>query len=167
MAELTISQGLRQAKKLKGQLAELQVRASSNVSYRQDTKPAFDFRETLERMAEVRASLVELESRIAIANATTTISLGGDSTPLVYAVRILQELKGTIAWYKGLPCRAQETTHEDDWDYDGDKRTKTRTAWTCSLPEAERAAKVESLQAEFDAVNDLVERANHSTVLPD
>lgn len=167
MADLTISQGLRQAKKLKGQLAELQNRAFTSVSYKASQKPAFDFADTLAKLESVRAELVSLETRIALANARATVQCDGADVPLVQAVRQLQELKGSIAWLKTLPSRAQTDTTEDEWDFTDDgKRTKLPVPWKCDLPEADRAAKAEALQAKFDALNDAVERANHTTVLP-
>lgn len=166
MADLTISQGLRQVKKLKGQLAELQTRASGSVTYQASSKPAFDFAATVAKAESVRTELVLLESRIARTNASATVSLDGSSVPLVRAVKSLAELKGLIAWYRTLPTRAQADTVQDDWDYDGDKRMKVQTPWKCDLPSADCAAKVEELQSKFDALNDEVERTNHSTVLP-
>lgn len=166
MTSLTISQGLRQASKLKGQLAELQTRASAAVTYKASAKPAFDFGATVEKLESVRAELTQLETRIALANAKATVTFDGAEMPLTQAVRTLQELKGTIAWIKTVPSRAQAETTEEEWTYDDDmKRVKTVVTWKCDLPEAARAERAEALQAKFDALNDLVEQVNHVTTI--
>lgn len=153
--------------KLKGQIAELQLRASTCVSHKASARPAFDFAETMSKMESARRDLVLLETRIALANARATVKFEGSVIPLVQAVRQLQELKGTIAWVKTVPSRAQAETTEDEFDYDDDmKRVKRSVTWKCGLPEADRAKKVEELQSKFDVLNDAVEQANHVTSLP-
>ncbi len=165
MSNLTIAQGLRQKSKLKGQLAELQLRAYSCVAYKATDKPAFSFNETVAKLDLIRDDLTHLETEIAIANAQATVPVSGMTIPLALAVRKLQELKGLIAWYRGLPCRAQVDTKEEEWGFEGSNRVHTYTDWKCDLAEADRAAKVETLQAEFDSLNDSVERVNHATLL--
>ena len=166
MANLTISQALRQIKKLKGQLSDNLARASSSVSYVVDNKPAFSFKATLEKSDEIRNQLIKLESMVYITNANTTFDFEGKNTNLAEAVRTLQELKGQIVWVKGLPCRAHVDTKDDSWDYNDDgKRIRTTTHYKCDLPEAERSAFVEKLQDQFDRLNNSVEKMNHITVL--
>lgn len=166
MAEMTISQALRRIKKLKGQLADHLARAQAGVSFRVDSPPAFAFAASVERANAVRDELLGLESRLAVTNANTSFDFDGRKVSLASAVRLLQELKGQIAWYKALPVRAREDTSEESWSYnDEGKHVRTQIAWKCSLPEEKRAAVSEGLQDHFDRLNDAVERANHSTVL--
>lgn len=165
MSEQTISQALRQVKKLKGRLAEATARASAGVSHRVDQKPAFTFNQSLEQANKLRADLISLIAQIRVTNAMTTIEHNGKKLTLTEAVAKLEDLKGEIAWFKGLPVKAQESTTETDWTYEGGQRSQVTVSWECHFPEAKRAAEVERLQDIFDRLNDAVERANHVTVL--
>jgi len=164
---MTISQGLRHSKKLKGQLAELQARAQNSVSYKADQKPAFLFGQTVEQIDRVRSDLIEMETRLAVTNATTKIDYAGRKIPLTSAVRTLQELKSFIAWLRGLTPRAHEDTYEEEieWNDTMDKRIRIQTKWTCDFPEAKRIERVDACQSDFDRLNDAVERANNVTEL--
>lgn len=169
MSEMTLSQGLRHAKKLKGQLAELQSRASTCVSYKDGQKPAFSFGQTLEKLDKVRSDLIEVETRIAITNAMTKIDypVGRlQGVTMTFMVRTLQELKGHMTWLRSLPVRAQENTTEDEYGYDEDgKRIRVHSSWKCDMPEAKRAERLEAIQADFDRLNDEVEKKNNVITL--
>lgn len=166
MSEMTISQALRQVKKLKGRLAEATARASAAVSHQVGQKPAFTFNASLEQANKVRADLIALITQIRVTNAVTTIDHNGRKTTLTEAVARLEDLKGEIAWFKGLPVKAQEQVNETEWGYgDNGQRAQVTVSWECHFPEAKRAAEVERLQDIFDRLNDAVERANHATVL--
>jgi len=166
MAEMTISQALRRIKKLKGQLAENLIRSQAGVSYRVGAPPAFAFTASVQKADAIRQELVQLESRLAVTNATARIDFHGDCPTIAFAIRQLQELKSQIAWYRALPVRAHEETSEETWDYDeGGKHVRTQVPWKCDLPEEKRATVVDDLQDQFDRLNDAVERANHATVL--
>ncbi len=166
MPTMTISQGLRAVKKLKGQLAETLERAQRAVTYRKEQEPAFKFPAMIEMANGYRNQLVELESRIACTNATTKVDCDGQTVALASVIRQLQELKGQIAWYKGLTVRARAETVEDETEYnDEGKRFSKKAIWACDLPESEQAARVDQLQTKFDRLNDLVEKTNHVTEL--
>jgi hypothetical protein len=163
---MTISQALRQIKKVKGQLGESLSRGQANVSHKTSVKPAFQFSTCMDKADVARASLVDLETRVAITNATTMISHRGRTMALVRAVRQLQELKAQIAWLRGLTVRNQAHTADQELEYRGAQgHVHVDIPWTCHLPEAERAAKVDTIQQEFDALNDAVETTNHVTFL--
>src|SRR5574337_1517307 len=72
----TISQGLRRVKKLKGLLSEAQSRATSSTSWVAGKKPVFDFGKERKRRAELQDEIIRIESAIARANATTTLTVG-------------------------------------------------------------------------------------------
>lgn len=165
MSEQTISQALRAVKKLKGRLKEATDRASAGVSHRADQKPAFTFNQSLEQANKLRAELTSLVAQIRVTNAMTTIEHGGKKITVTEAVAKLEDLKGEIAWFKGLPVKAQDRVNETDWSYEGGQRAQITIAWECHFPEAKRAAEVERLQDIFDRLNDAVERVNHVTVL--
>ena len=174
----TISQGLRLVKKLKNQLTENLSRASLAVSYDTKNPPAFEYQLSLAEANRVRNELISLETRIAVANATTVLELepsfrselGLTSDPvMIHAVRLLQELKGQITWVRALNSKARASTvssNEETVYINGQYTTVFNEVTTvCSLPELERSDLVASLQDRFDRLNDLVETKNHQTVL--
>jgi len=166
MADMTLSQALRQVKKIKGDLKERLDRSKAAVTYKAENPPAFAFGQCTEQAETLRQKLVTLQTRVAVTNALTKVEIDGQVVVLAWAVRHLEELKSRISWLKELPVRAQKDTKEEDWDYDDDgKRRRVQVPWKCDLPEAERASQVEKLQADFDRCNDAVEKANHATIL--
>jgi hypothetical protein len=164
MEKMTVSQALRRIAKLKGQISELRTRAAASVSYKSADKPAFDFKECIRSIAQIQTELVDLQTRIAVANATTILTMGEETVTMTEAIISLQSMKGDIVWVKSLASRAQAETEERDYDFDDDgKRKYIPVKWTCDLPEAERANSVEAIQKRFDTLNDEVERMNHIT----
>lgn len=165
MSDMTVSQALRQTKKIKGKIAELTARASQSVSYKLGHEPAFGYQETVDALGKKREELVELETRVAVTNATTAFEFDGVSRLLTWAVRRLQELKSEIAWLRGLPVRSQMSSTEKEIEYAHGGHVTVEVSWKCELPEAARSAKADSLQEVFDRLNDAVERVNHATPL--
>lgn len=165
----TISQALRRVKKIKGELKEALERAQSGVAYKTEDPPAFLFGPSYEKATALRTELVELETKIAIRNATTLVEFEGKQVPLVYVVKILKELKGQISWLDELKAfsRSREITTQEEvgYDFETDKRVSKKIQYTCALPEAKRAELVDQVRARFDALNNLVENTNHRTVL--
>ncbi len=170
---MTISEGLHLRSNLKKKLGDLAARATSSVTYQSDKLPAFDFAEVTAQADRATSQLVDLEDRIARANAATTLPATWDTSQprrsLTWAVRRLNQYKSEIAQCKALPCRAQEKTYEEERDYDAElsKYVIKRAEYTCKLPEARRAALLEDLQEKFDRLNAVVEHLDHVTVLPE
>jgi len=169
MSDMTIAQALRRIKKLKGQIAESQQRATAGVSYDQTNVPVFRYRESVDTMFTVQDEMVALESRVAIANATNSVITPDDkSITLALAVRTLQEYKGRIAFLKGLHLR-NETIKErtNDWDDNEMKHIArvTETTFISDLSEQDRDKEIKSLQNRFEALNNSVENANHILVV--
>jgi len=165
---ITIAQALRRVKKLKGFIAEHRARAVAGVSYISDKVPAFRFADEVAAMSELTKELIDLEARIATANATATIKDGEDEMTLSKAIRTLQELKGVISFYQLLNLRdGIEKNRESTWDDDlGKKITRVEEIlWVCDLSEAERDRNVKSLQDRFEQLNNLVEDANHQIII--
>jgi hypothetical protein len=162
----TISQGLRQIKRLKGRMAELTARAAASVSYEAGKKPPFEFGNTRADLDKVREQLVRLEAAVARANATTDIQHDGRTMSLAEAIRRLQENKAEIAWLAGLTLRqGTERTPVNEWDDETHRpvrRLHEVTYETC-LTEPERVAQIDALRNRFEALNDAVEAANHRT----
>ena len=167
MTELTISQALRYSNKLKNQISETRTRAFGSLNHKSGEPTAFSFNEMLEKSEKLSDELADLQGKLAVANAITTFEYKEDRITLAHAVKILQELKGQIAWLKSLPCLANEsvTTTDSQWDDDNSKYVKQQITTLCSLPEADRAEMVDNLQDEFDSLNGAVEALNQTTKL--
>lgn len=166
---MNISQALRAIKKIKGEIAENLTRAQDGVTFKKSAPPAFDFQICMEKVAVLVKDLVQLESRVAITNAEVVITFKGSAITLVQAIHLLRELKGEIAWLTGLKAhvRNQESSMETSstYDYDTEKHRQVEVEYLCRLPEAKRASLVSEAKKRFDEINDLVETANHQTVL--
>ena len=167
--KLTIAQALRRIKKLKGQIAENEQRARAGVSYDSAKVPAFRYQEAVEKMFATQDEVVALESRVAVANATGTVTVSGEGTlPLSQAVRILQELKGRIAFLKGLHLRSETVKdRSQEWD-DTEMKHITRvteTTFVSDLSEQDRDNQVKTLQDRFETLNNAVEDANHTVTV--
>ena len=168
MTVMTISQALRRIKVLKGQIAERNARALSAVTYDSLKLPAFKFEDSVREADEFRTELLALETRLTIANAGTMVEFEGKRVCLAGAIRNLQEIKGQIAWFKSLNCRVdaieEVSVRHADYDEEGKRFSRLETTrFVCDLPEAKRAKTVARHQAMFDALNDVVESANHRT----
>ncbi len=163
--KMTIAQALRRIKKLKGQIAEHEQRAKVGVSYDQTKAPAFRFKEAVDAMFAIQDEVVALEARVAVANATGTITDGDKELSLALAIRTLQELKGRIAFLKGLHLRNEVVKDRtNDWDDTEMKHISrvTETTFVSDLSEKDRDAQVKALQDRFEVLNNAVEDVNHT-----
>src|SRR5579863_9382526 len=119
--KVTIAQALRRIKKLKGQIAEHATRAQQGVSYVSGKTPAFSFREAVLALNAARNEMLDLESRVAVANAKKAVTdASGTKLTLAHVIRQLQELKGQIAFLRGLNLRA-ETVRERETEWNDDQ----------------------------------------------
>ena len=164
MAE-TISQALRRIKKIKGQIGEHRANAGNSVTHLAEQQPAYQFGASTEKASVLVDEMLRLQTAVAIANATTSIEVDGKKIVLALAVRTLRELTSEIAWTKGLAVKAQEKVVEHEMEFDGTRHVNAPKTYLCLLPEAKRAARVTELQDRFDRLNDIVETANHKTLI--
>jgi hypothetical protein len=167
--KVTIAQALRRIKKLKGQIAEHTTRAQQGVSYVQGKIPVFRFTEALAALDASRSEMLDLESRVAVANAKKMITfVDGSKSTLALAVRQLQELKGAIAFFRGLTLRSETVRErEQTWDEDAMKHINrvNEVTYVSDLTEQDRDAQVKDLQDEFEVLNNAVEEANHTVLV--
>lgn len=164
---MTISQALRRIKAVKGEYAEYLQRANASVSFREGREPGFKFESVLERLNGLRRELIKLQSQLAVTNAVTAVTYNGRRMPLAEAVLTAKELRSSIAFFGGLPVRAQKETVEDEFDYSLDKTVRLERKYICALPEEARTKVVETLREEFAVLNDIIEEANRVTSLHD
>ncbi len=166
---MTISQALRRVKQLKGKMGELTARAASVVSHLSSETPKFNFADTRGQIAAVREELVTLEARVAHANATAAVDYEGKLVTIAEAIRRLQEFKAEIAWLGALSLR-DDTQRAPELDYD-DKGAPVRkmreVTYVTALTEPNRVTEVDALRDRFQKLNDVVETANHTTVVPE
>jgi hypothetical protein len=167
MTEVSISQALRYASKLKNQISEARKRAESSLIHKSGEETAFSFSEMLTKADTASNDLAALQGKLAAANAANTVEYKGNQISLSHAVRVLQELKGRIAWVRGLPCQITETSvnQERSWDDTTDKYVLKTSTTICALPEAKRAELADALQEEFDSLNGSVELTNQMVKL--
>lgn len=166
--KMTIAQALRRIKKLKGQIAENEQRAKLGVSYDVSKVPAFRFQEAVDKMFATQNEMVALEARVAVANATAMVADGNQTISMALAIRTLQELKGRIAFLKGLHIRNETVKdRQTEWDDAESKHIyrTTETVFLSDLTEQSRDAQIQELQDRFEALNNAVEDANHAVVV--
>jgi len=166
--KMTIAQALRRIKKLKGQIAEHTQRARDGVSYVSTKVPVFRFADEVAAMKAAQDEMVDLDSRLAIANAMTFVKDGQVSLVLAKAIRVLQELKGEIAFLKSLFLRSETVREkEQSWSDETGKYTTTinDVVYVSDLSEKDRERQVRELQDRFEALNNAVEDANHTVLV--
>ena len=164
--KMTIAQALRRVKKLKGLIAEQSTRVRQGVSYVSTEVPAFRFEDEMKAFISTTEEMVVLESQIAVANALTMVTDGSTQISLARAIRMLQELKGTIALYQVLNLKSGvEKVRTNDWD-DALDRSVSRVeevTRVSDLTEQDRDKIVKYMKDRFEALNNAVEDANHAS----
>ena len=167
--KVTIAQALRRIKKLKGQIAEHTSYAQQSVSYVWGKTPAFRFTSQLAALTTAREEMLDLEARVAVANAKKLVTdNSGKKVVLALAIRQLQELKGQIAFYRGLNLRSETVREkEQNWDDDQMKHITRviQVVYVSDLTESDRAAYIRELQDQFETLNNAVEEANHTVLV--
>lgn len=166
--KITIAQALRRVKKLKGQIAEHTLRAAQSVSYEKGKTPAFRFETEVTALRAAQTEMLDLQSRVAVANAKATVKDGDNTITHAEAIRRLQEMKGEIAFLKSLLIR-NETIKTRDQEYDeasGRYVNRTvETTFVSDLSEQDRDQQVRALQDRFEALNNVVEDHNHKVTV--
>lgn len=164
---MTISQALRYASQLKGKISDARERAKSSLTHKAGAPAPFSFDDQIKIADDLTDELAALQGKLAEANATNTVDYKGTQISLAHAVRVLQELKGKTAWFKELSCLAADRVESEErsWDEMTDKYISKTVATICGMTQAQRAARVDSLQEEFSSLNGAVESANHTVKL--
>ncbi len=166
MSDLTIGQALRKIKKLKGEIAECSARATSGVSFLKESPPAFRFVDQLEKIEAAQAQLIELETRVAIANAThkCLVPSTKKEITLVQAIKELHEIKAKIALFKSLSIRNETVkSFTKEWDQTKEEYSivvPVLTVWTSDISEVDRDKQVKDLEKLFEELNDSLEFVN-------
>ena len=170
MTQMTIAEALREVADVKGKIDDWSKRLAPAVVWYEEDPPAFEFASICETMNVLVLRLVELQTAIAIANATTTLEWQGKTIPLALAIRTLSEIKGARKKIEDLAVRNMDAGAEDkqDIDYDDEGKRfvkKTKRPWKCMLTTAKQATLLDSLQEKFIKLNNAVETVNHKTLI--
>lgn len=180
--QLSIAQGLREVKKLKGELGKQKGRVQNALVYVKGEEPPFAFTEAMEKLNAARRSLIKISTEIAVSNAVTAIAVGSDQTnkiTIAQALREMAEIKDEISWHKGFfnlqkeketKTEREVATGEVELISQGPNRQIQRPikkiveiTTISNITIAESAARIEELQERFEKINIAVEQANHST----
>lgn len=164
MVKMMIAQALRRIKKLKGEIAEHTLRAQQGVSYEQGKRLAFPFKEQMDARKACQDEMLNLQARVAIANAKATVTDGAEVITHAEAIRRLQEMKGDIVFLKSLGIRNDVVkTREQEYDEATSKYVHrvTEVTWVSDLSEVDRDKQVRALQTHFEALNNAIEDHNH------
>jgi hypothetical protein len=169
MTRISIAEAIREVAQIKGKVKEWSGRLQG-VFYRDDDPPAFKFDKSREKLNELIKRLVELQTAIAIANASTSFEWGSRTVSLAMAVRTLSELKGTIKRLEELPVRTSkegvDTLQDVSYDDNGRRYVeKTSRPWTSDMSTAEQVELLESLREKYVKLNNAVETVNHKTLI--
>lgn len=168
MSGMTIAQALRRVNKLKGLIKEHKESAQACSSYEEEKAPEFDFHEEVREMNALTNEMVNLKAKISAANAANSVSDGTRDMTLAVAVLALVEMKGAIAFYKGLNLHSGlDKIRDQEWDDNADKYI-TRVIeknWIAAMTEKERLAKIRELEDRFEVLNNAVEDANHKVLV--
>ncbi len=161
MRSISIAKALRTRKQLKGQISDLSKRATGCATWIEGASRDFDFTIVdLDRKAKID-ELVRLETAIAVANATATVTWQGRAMPLTEVIRRQEELKGEIVYVTSLSTRrGPERQHTGE--YSADRQPVMVTVnWCSAYSEPERVLHLASLRAQCEELNELLEEANH------
>ena len=165
---MTIAQALRRIKKLKGLIAEHSLRVKQGVSYISTEVPAFRFENEMNALLDTSEELIDLESKVAVANAMAMIVDGSSKMTLAKAIRTLQELKSTISLYQSLNLKSGiEKVRTNDWD-DALEKSVSRVeelVRVTDLTEQDRDKIVKRMKDRFESLNNSVEDANHASFI--
>lgn len=174
MSRISLAKALRLRKTLKGEIADLSRRATESVSWTEGKERNFDFEQVnAARKARVE-ELVHLETAIAVTNANTRVSWDGREATMAELIRRHQELKGEISFVSSLnlergtrKVRVTGDTLEERFETHrrGESPVFETITMVSAYTEAERVALLAQLRRTCEALNEVLEEANHRTVV--
>lgn len=162
----TISTALRRIAELKGDIARFKGQMTTSAHWMDDNTPAFSYEVLEAKYEKAKRELVELKSRVAVANSRTRAA-DFDLT-LQQLVFELSEVKDEISYLSSMPCAAKKETvvssfvptyTEDGKYYQKPVSQIHHWHWT----EQSREEKLESLRSRAGSLNAVLEHYNHTT----
>ena len=176
MEKMRLSEALRTRKQLKSNLKKYSERFVKNVSYISDKEPEFSFTDDLEFYRKTTAELVQLEAKIAKANALRTVKvpenwierISTDQISLAEAIRWCSEIKSEITLIKSLYLKSgSEKSKESFWDDNTDKTVyrEVETIWVSKMTEKQKDETISLLEEMFSSMDRVIERVNNSSTI--
>lgn len=173
---MRLSEALRTRKQLKSNLKKYSERFVKNVSYISDKEPEFSFTDDLELYRKTAAELIQLEAKIAKANALRTVKvpenwterIGLDQISLIEAIRCCSEIKSEITLIKSLYLKSgSEKSRESFWDDNQDKSVyrEVETIWVSKMTEKQKDETISLLEEMFSSMDRVIERVNNSSTI--
>lgn len=168
--QMNITGALRKIARIKGMISEIDAQVRASACCEDDKPPAFELAELLPRRSRLVDEIVNLKSRLALANCKTFTYKGSTYTG-TEARRRLDELTAFIALMSALPIRdrVRDVVKErvTEWD-DIQEKNITRTVekvWVSAMSKRDLSKLVEESRAQFDELNFALETFNHMTLL--
>jgi hypothetical protein len=177
----TVAQALRRIKQLKGKIALLSIRVRESVSWvESDTEaelstgirtgqPPYDFAAVRTELATAVHELLDLKTRLAIANANTEVDVVGVRMPIQRVVFVLAELKTEKQLVESLAVGKTGTYKirvSDGLAAYGREPEYATLTYKVAISEVERDTYVAALGEKITHLNSIIEDANHRTELP-
>lgn len=170
MDQMNITGALRKIARIKGMISEIDAQVRASACYEEDKPPPFALAELLSHRLKLVDDLVELKSRLALANCKT-FEHGGATYTGTEARRQLDELTAFISLMSSLPIRdrVRDAVKErvTEWD-DIQEKNITRTVekmWVSAMSKRDLSKLVEESRAKFDSLNLALDAFNHVTLL--
>ena len=160
---MNITNALRRIAILKGEIARWDTRLSQSIIYRETAVPAYPTAECFETLSKLTTEMLDLRQRVAIANATHTITIDDESFTLAGTILTMAEVKSRLAVLNRLACQATATVTLKETSYIGGVAAQTEYTQCCDLVTRERDTRVSQLEESFQKMNALLEAANHTT----
>jgi hypothetical protein len=168
--QMNITGALRKIARIKGMISEIDAQVRASACFEEDKPPPFELQELIPRRQRLVDELIELKSKLALANCKT-FSFKGSTYTGTEARRRLDELTAFIALMNALPIRdrVRDVVKEraTEWD-DIQEKNITRTVekvWVSAMSKRDLSKLVEESRARFDELNLALETFNHTTLL--
>ncbi len=176
----TVSQALRRIKELKGQINVVTSRLQRSFAWAESDskidasldinigKPTYDFYEVRDERAKLVDELINLKTKLAVANATTRIDFEGRRFRMQEAVFFLAELKSELEFVKGLAGR--EGVYRIPLNvnrFTPGPAEYVDVTYHVAVTERDRDQAVKFVGERITALNAVIEDANHRTDLPE
>lgn len=139
--KLSLSKALKQKNKLVKEISKALAYVSKNNSQSENTPRAYSVKEKLAEAQTKTQELVELKTRIHLAN-----------TPVWHLIFRLSEVKSLISNLQGVSTHQKAATAYD-------------SAITAEVSTVEKDELIKALEAELESIQDKLDHHNHSTVL--
>jgi hypothetical protein len=181
---MTIGQALRKIKNIKGEIKIAENLALANIVYLENERPKATFSSEWQRRGSLVDQLIKLQATIAESNALTQLEITpGVLVSRACLLRMLEEIKGTLAIYEKVPTSRvlfpehsntrilTKEVHEDIFDaqgkYTGQRVIEKEYTQThiCELTSEELRENIRQLKNSFERLNNLLEESNHKTVI--